>query len=227
MPSLRLRLGHLIGGCTLAMASMSALADFAGDVTVKLLAPGGTAGGGSTPIELSQTVAFADLTTGVQAANLGGTGDISNFMVDNERIFFTGTMILMRVGVGDQTGGVLTTGYLGSGSEHARYQFDGIAFAGRTITNVLVYAYDAFATSGPASASGLLSPSDPAVLVHRIDADSYSFDLDTLQIKQRFAGGSDNYAEFRVDFITAAVPEPAAALLLAGGLLVVLRRRRD
>jgi len=226
MPSLRLRLGHLFGGLTLALASMSALADFAGDITVKLIAPGGTTGD-STPVDVSQTVAFADLTTGVRAPNLGGVGGVSNFMLDNERVFFTGTMILMRVAAGDDTGGVLTTGYLGSGSEHARYQFDGIAFTGRTITSVLVYAYDGFATSGPASTSGLLSPGDPVVLVHRIDADSYSFDLDTLQIKQRFAGSSDNYAEFRVDFITAAVPEPATALLLAGGLLLVLRRRRD
>lgn len=226
MPRLRSRLASLTGALCLALASMPALADFAGDVTVKLLAPGGTTGGGPDPIDLSQTVAFADLATGVQAANLGGTGDISAFMLDNERIVFTGTMILMRVGVGDDTGGVLTTGYLGSGGEHARYQFDGIAFSGRTITDVLVYAYDGFATSGPASASGLLSPGDPAVLVHKIDADTYSFDLDTLQFKQRFAGGSDNYAEFRIDFITAAVPEPAAWLLLAAGLLPVLRRRR-
>lgn len=224
----RLRLHHLLGGLTLALATLAAQAvGIAGDVTVQLLAPGGTASGGSGPIALSQTVAFADLATGVEASNLGGSGDVSNYMVDNERIFFSDTMILMRVGVGDATGGVLTTGYLGAGGEHARYHFDGIVFTGRVITNLLVYAYDGFATSGPASASGLLSPADPLVLVHQVDADSIAFDLDTLVLKQRFGGDSDNYAEFRIDVITAAVPEPsiAAYLLLAGGLLAVLRRR--
>jgi MYXO-CTERM domain-containing protein len=220
----RLRLGHLIGGLLLALTALSAQADFAGDITVRLLAPGGVTGN-SAPIDVSQTVAFADLATGVQAGNLGGSGDVSSFMLDNERIFFSGTMILMRVAVGDATGGVLTTGYLGSGSEHARYQFDGISFTGRVITGILVYAYDGFATSGPASASGLLSPADPVLLVHQVDADSITFDLDTLVFKQRFAGESDNYAEFRIDLLTSPVPEPAAWLLLAAGLLPVLRRR--
>lgn len=220
----RLCLGPLLGGLFLALASLTAQADFAGDITVKLLAPGGTSGD-STPIDAAQTVAFADLSAGVQAGNLGGSGAVSDLMLDNERVFFSGSMILMRVAVGDDSGGVLTTGYLGSGGAHARYQFDGIAFTGRIITGFLVYAYDGFATSGPASASGLLSPADPMVLVHQVDADSYSFDLDTLVFKQRFAGSGDNYAEFRVDFITTAVPEPSAWLLLAAGLLPVLRRR--
>ena len=146
-------------------------------------------------------------------------------MLDNERVFFSGTMILMRVAVGDASGGVLTTGYLGSGAGHARYQFDGISFTGRVITGILVYAYDGFATAGPASASGLLSPADPAVLVHQVDADSIAFELDPQVFKQRFAGESDNYAEFRIDLLTAPVPEPATWLMLAAGLLPLLRRR--
>lgn len=224
----KLRLRHLLGGMTLALATLSAQAvGIAGDVTVHMLAPGGTVSGGPTPIALSQTVLNADLTTGVVASNLGGTGDISTYMLNNERIFFSDTMILLRVAVGDDTGDVYTTGNLGSGSEHARYQFDGIVFTGRAITNILVYAFDGFATSGPASATGLLSPADPAVLVHQVDADSIAFDLDTEVFKHRFTGSGDNYAEFRIDIITAAVPEPSSAayLLLAGGLLTVLRRR--
>lgn len=223
----RLRLGHLIGGLSLALAALPALADFSGDITVQLLAPGGTTSGGPTPIALSQTVAFADLASGVRAPNLGGSGDVSDYMLDNERVFFSGTMILLRVAVGDATGGVLTTGYLGSGGEHARYQFDGIDFPGRVITGILVYAYDGFATAGAPGTSGLLNPADPMVLVHQVDADSVAFDLDTLVFKQRFAGESTNYTEFRIDLVTAPVPEPgAASLLLAGGLLMLLRRRR-
>lgn len=225
MHRFRLRLGHWIGGLALALVALPALADFSGDITVQLLAPGGTTGGGPAPIALSQTVAFADLADGVRAGNLGGSGDVSDFMLDNERVFFSGTMILMRVAVGDATGGVLTTGFLGSGGGHARYQFDGIAFTGRVITGILVYAYDGFATSGPASASGLLSPTDPAVLVHQVDADSIAFDLDTLVFKQRFTGEGDNYAEFRIDLVTAPVPEPTTWLLLAGGLMILRRRR--
>ncbi|KQW46367.1 MULTISPECIES: PEP-CTERM sorting domain-containing protein [unclassified Roseateles] len=221
----RFRLGHLLGGLSLALASLAAQADFANGITVNLIAPGGIVDD-PTPIALSQAVAFADLASGVQAGNLGGAGDISAFMLDDERIFFSGTMILMRVAVGDTTNDVWTTGYLGSGGEHARYQFDGIAFTGRVITGILVYAYDGFATSGPASASGLLSPADPMVLVHQVDADSIAFDLDTLVFKQRFAGQANNFAEFRIDLVTAPVPEPAVSLLLAAGLLVVLRRRR-
>lgn len=228
MHRFRLRLGHLIGGLSLALAALPALADFAGDITVQLLAPGGTSGD-PAPISLSQTVAFADLANGVRAANLGGSGDVSGYMLDNEQVSFSGTMILMRVAVGDATGGVLTTGYLGSGGEHARYQFDGISFPGRVITGILVYAYDGFATAGPASASGLLSPADPAVLVHQVDADSVAFDLDTLVFKQRFAGQSDNYAEFRIDLLSQPVPEPSQWLLMGAGLaglgLLVARRR--
>lgn len=225
MHRFRLRLGHWIAGLSLALAALPALADFSGDITVQLLAPGGTTGGGAAPIALSQTVAFADLADGVRAGNLGGSGDISDFMLDNERVFFSGTMILMRVAVGDATNDVYTTGFLGNGGAHARYQFDGIAFTGRVITGILVYAYDGFATAGPASATGLLSPADPAVLVHQVDADSIAFDLDTLVFKQRFAGESDNYAEFRIDLVTAPVPEPATWLLLAGGLMILRRRR--
>lgn len=214
---------HLLGGLCLALASLAAQANFANDITVKLIAPGGTTEDAAA-LDLSQTVAFADLASGVRAANLGGTGAISDFMLNDERIFFSGTMILMRVAVGDATNDVYTTGFLGNGGAHARYQFDGIAFTGRVITGILVYAYDGFATAGPASASGLLSPADPAVLVHQVDADSIAFDLDTLVFKQRFTGQGNNYAEFRIDLVTAPVPEPATWLLLAAGLMILRRR---
>lgn len=224
MSSRRSRLVHLLGGLSLALAPLAALADFAGDVTVQLLAPGGTTAGGPDPIALSQTVTVANLGNGVLAPNLGGSGDVSGYMLDNERVFFAGNSILIRVAVGDASGGVYTTGYLGSGGQAARYQLDGLSIPGQAITGFTVYAFDGFATSGPASASGLLSPAIPATLVQLVDADSVAFTLDSLVFKQRFAGESNNFAEFRIDLLTSPVPEPAAALLLAGGLLVLLRR---
>ena len=222
----RFRFARLLGGLALALASLAAQADFATDLTVNLLAPGGTISGGPSPIQLSQDVTVANLADGVLSASLGGSGDISNFMLDGERVFFSGNSILLRVAVGDTTGGIYTTGLLGSGGAHARYQVDGLHITGQAITGFQVYAFDGFATSGPASASGLLSPADPMVLVHQVDADSVAFDLDTLVFKHRFIGESNNYAEFRIDLLTTPVPEPSsAAYLLAAGLLALLRLR--
>lgn len=222
MSSIRLRLGRWLGGLSLALASLAAHADFAGDVTVKLIAPGGLVAD-PTPISLSQTVMLADLASGVVAANLGGSGDISAFMLDNERLFFSGNSILIRAGVGDVLGGALVTGYLGAGSSPARYEVSGLAIPGQTITGFTAYAFDGFATSG---ASGLLSPASAGSLVQQVNAHTISFDLSSIVFTPRFAGDADNYAEFRIDLLTTPVPEPATWLLLAGGLLPVLRRSR-
>ena len=222
MSSIRLRLGHQLGALFLALASLSAHADFAADVTVTLIAPGGLVAD-AMPISLEQTVAVANLAGGVLAGNLGGSGDISGFMLDNERVSFSGNSILIRAAVGDVTGGVWTTGYLGAGGSAARYEISGLAITGQAITGFAVYAFDGYATSG---VSGLLSPPDPASLVQLAGGGTIRFNLDSLVFVQRPGGEGDSYAEFRIDLLTTPVPEPATWLLLAGGLLLVLRRSR-
>ena len=221
MASIRFRLHRLLGGMALAVASLAAHADFASDVTVQLIAPGGLVGN-ATPISLSQSVAVADLATGVVAGNLGGSGEISGSMLDNERVFFSGNSIFIRAGAGTTLDGALVTGYLGAGGSPARYQIDGLAITGQSITGFTAYAFDGFATSGT---TGLLSPASAVSLVQLVNPHTVSFNLDSLVFANR-GGEGVSYAEFRIDLATSPVPEPAAALLLAGGLLVVLRRRR-
>ncbi|MFG6430832.1 PEP-CTERM sorting domain-containing protein [Roseateles sp. LYH14W] len=218
----RCRLGHFIAGLGLVMASLSATADFSADITVKLLAPGGTTED-ATPVSLTQTVAVADLASGVLAGNLGGTGDISGFMLDDERVSFAGNTILLRLAAGGEAGGQLTTGYLADGLDPARYEISGLAVPGHLITGYTVQAFDGFANSG---SSGLLAPVVPAALVFLFNNDTISFNLDSIVFVPRFAGQTENYAEFRIDLLTTPVPEPQPAwLLLAGGALLLLRRR--
>lgn len=217
----RYRLGHFMAGLGLALASLSASADFSGDITVKLLAPGGTVSD-STPFTLTQTVNAADLADGVRAANLGGLGDISGFMLDDERIFFSGNSILLRVAAGATVSGSLVTGYLPSGFDPARYEITGLAIPGQLITGYTVSAFDGFSTSG---STGLLAPAQASDLVFLFNGNAASVNLDSIVFVNRFAGESDNYAEFRIDLITTHVPEPAiAVLLLAGGVWLRLRR---
>lgn len=223
MNHLRSSLRRFTAGLGLALASLCANADFSGDITVKLLAPGGVVDD-ATPISLTQTVAVANLASGVLAGNLGGTGDISGFMLDDERVSFAGNSILLRVAAGGEAGGQLTTGYLADGVDPARYEISGLAVPGHLITGYTVQAFDGFASSG---SSGLLAPAVPAALVFLSNNNTISFNLDSIVFVQRFAGQTDNYAEFRIDLLTTPVPEPAtAALLLAGGALLLLRRRR-
>lgn len=226
----RLHLGHFTAGLcvafvafALALAPLPARADFSGDITVKLLAPGGTAED-TTPVSLTQTVSVADLAGGVLAGNLGGTGDISAFMLDNERVSFSGNSILLRIGAGGLADGQLTTGYLADGLDPARYEISGLAVPGHLITSYTVQAFDGFGSSG---STGLLTPAVPASLVFLFNNNTLSFNLDSIVFVERFAGQSENYAEFRIDLVTTPVPEPRPALLLlAGGALLLLLRRR-
>lgn len=216
------RLLGTVCGVALTLATLSAQAGFQSDITVRLIAPGGITGD-PTPISESATVAVADLATGLVQGAPGNP--ISSFwMVTGEKVFFEGNSIKLRVGVGDpDTGGVYTTGYQGLGLDHARYEFDGLSIAGQTIVGFNIYAWDGFGTTDPGTGSGLANPAVLGSLAHLIDADTLSFDLDTLVIAARVAGHSNNFADFRIDLITRddgngpdnRLPEPATLALFA------------
>lgn len=205
-------------GTLLALSSMSAQADFQSDITVQLIAPGGVQGD-STPISVSQLVTTANLATGIQSLVHGGSGAVSNYLADNEEVYFSGDSILVRSYSGTDA---FTTGYLGAGGEHARYEFDDLSIAGKTITGVTVYAFDNFLTSG---FSGLASPLPASNLVNWIDPHTVSLDLDNIVFKDRGSGSGSAYADFRIDLITQDagtgpgggnnLPEPATLALFA------------
>ncbi|CAM3780700.1 PEP-CTERM sorting domain-containing protein [Roseateles saccharophilus] len=214
-------------GTLLALSSMSARADFQSDITVKLIAPGGVQGD-PTPIGVSQVVTTANLATGIVSPLFGGSGDVSNYLADNEHVFFSGDSIRVRSYSGTDA---FTTGYVGLGGEHARYEFDDLSIAGKTITGFTVYAFDNFLTSGY---SGLASPlaSD---LVNLIDPHTVSLDLDNILFNDRGTGSSFAHADFRIDLITQdsggngggnSAPEPATLALLAIAALGARAARR-
>lgn len=204
---------------TLAVAT-SARADLLDTVAVQLIAPNGTEND-PAPFTLSQA---APMSSGVLATNLGGFGDISEFMLDDEQIAFSGNSILIRVAAGSADG--LHPGY----GDDAHYLLTGLAVAGETITGLTVYGFDGYSSVGPAT--GLADGAVPGALVHLgSDAHSISLDLDNaLSFRDRGLGGGLNYAEFRIDLQTQPVPEPANwAMLLVGlgGMFGVLARRRS
>ena len=206
---------------TLVVAT-SASAALLDTVAIQLIAPLGSELD-STPFTLSQA---APLATGVLASNLGGSGPISGFMLDNEQITFSGNSILIRVGAGSGNG--LNPGF-GVG---ARYQLTGLAVAGEVITGLTVYGFDGYSTTGPAT--GLAPGVVPGSLVQLgVNADSINFTLDnTLTFFDRGLGGSQNYAEFRIDLSTQPIPEPGSWLMMlaglggVGGMLVRRRSQR-
>lgn len=186
-------------------------------VNVTLNAPGGVIGN-PAPITLNQV---ATLASGILAADGGPIGD---FMLDGEFITFVGDSVHLQVAAGAQLGnGSYVTGYLGSGPTHATYLLNGLDIAGREIVGLSVTAFDAFASAG---FIGLISSANATGAVHLLTPNSLSVDLDTLVFLDRGLGGSHNYADIRIDLISAPVPEPATALLTLAGLGVVLLLRR-
>lgn len=222
----------LLGTAALALCSLSAHAGFTSGITVTLTAPGGINNGSSidaTPVSAQQTVPLASLVNGVSAGDGGAIG--SGWMLTGEKVFFEDDSIKLRIGVGnDTTGGVYTTGYLGLGGSHALYQFDGLGITGKTIVGVNLFAWDGFGTTDAGTGSGLGNPGVLSSLAHFIDADTVTFDLDTLEIAQRIAGSSNNFADFRIQLVTRDngtdpggpndpggnnLPEPATLALFA------------
>jgi hypothetical protein len=199
--------------------STAARADLANDVSVTLWAPGGIIG---DPTSLSATQT-ATLASGIKAGDGGAIG--SGWMLPGEQIVFAGNSIDIQLaaGAGD-VGGPFTTGYLGSGGQHARYELDNLNITGQQIVGFAAYAFDGYTTSG---FTGILAPASPASYVNLVDAHTLTVDLDTLIFTDRGNGGSNNFGDIRIDLLTTPVPEPASALLLlAGAGLLALRRRR-
>ncbi len=215
----------------LALSSLSARAGFQSDIVVKLIAPGGVVGIPGA-ISEQQTVSVANLATGLQA---GAPGPITGtWMLASEEVTFIGESIRVRSYAGYDIGPSPTTGYLGSGGEHARYEFDGLSIAGKTIVGFNVSVFDGYADSGFV---GLLGPSATS-LVHLIDADTLSLNLDDILFVSRGKGSSFDHADFRIDLVTRdsstnpggpgnPLPEPATlALFMTAALGAGMARRR-
>lgn len=230
-------LRSLLGATALALCSLSAQADFQSSITVKLIAPGGfSADPAHTPISEQQVVAPADFGTGVTAS---GGGLVASWMLPGEEITFVGNTIRVRGYAGDSnSAGDSITGYLGAGGEHARYVFDGLSIAGKTIIGLTVTTFDGYAAGG---ISGLANPLSAASLVQLIDTDTVSLYLDDIVFADRGIniGNSLDHADFLITLLTQdngtdpggpgnRVPEPATlALFLVAALGAgAVRRRR-
>ena len=200
-------------------AALPAQANLVDSVNVTLDAPGGISGIG-LPINVSQA---APLATGIVAGD--GTNIGSNYMLTGEFIKFNSSLdqVLMHIaaGAGDTSRGIpLTTGYLGSGGQHARYDFSGLGVSGATITGYQLI-----------SVSGLLSPTLASDFIQLTSPSSLSVYLDNLVFAPNSAGDSFAGADLTIKLlsqpvIVGTVPEPATlALVLVGlGGIVTLRR---
>lgn len=224
---IRTGLAKLSLALLLAGLSVGAQATLLSPVTVRLLAPGGFTDGGftdATPISASDSVSTG---SGITPGDGSAIGD---WMLDNETVQFDGNSIHLRLAAGAESpGGEFSTGYLGLGGQHARYEFDGLAVGGATIIGFNLYAADGFGAGGFSGVSAGVSASllSPSLL---------SFNIDDLLFVDRGLGGSLNYADFRIDLLTRPdgggnLPEPSswalALLALTGAGLAARRRRQD
>lgn len=219
-PGLRSGLMHLAGLLALSAASVAHAANYSGPLTVSLLAPGGITSDGVTidpsPLDLTQS-----LTPGGQIVP-GDGGSIGGFMLPAEFIKNVGTSFQLRVSQGASNG---TTGYLGLGAQHARYQFDGLDISGFAITGLSYSLKDNFLTTGTSGASNETALITGQV-VKLLSPHSFEVNLDQIKFRDRGLGESNNFVDFRIDVVTTAVPEPStAALALLGVVLLGLRQR--
>lgn len=219
-PGLRTGLTHLAGLLALSAASLAHAANYNGPLTVSLLAPGGITSDGvsidPTPLDLTQS-----LTPGAQIVP-GDGGSIGGFMLPAEFIKNIGTSFQLRVSQGASNG---TTGYLGLGAQHARYQFDGLSISGFTITGLSYSLKDNFLTTGTSGASNEAALIAGQV-VKLLSPHSFEVNLDQIKFRDRGLGESNNFVDFRIDVVTTAVPEPSTAILaLLGVAMLGLRQR--
>lgn len=215
-------IGFLRFGIATVMALCAALparANLVDTVTVTLDAPGGISGIG-VPIHISDPASLATGIVAGDATNIGG-----NAMLPGEFIRFNASLdeLLMHIGAGAGDSGLgipLTTGYLGSGGVHARYDFTGLGVSGATITGYQLV-----------SVSGLLSPTLASDYIQLTSQSSLSVYLDNLVFAPNNLGDSYAGADLTIKLLSrplgvGTVPEPATlALVLAGlGGIVTLRR---
>lgn len=223
-PGWRAGLPHLGALLALSAASVAHAANYSAPLTVSLLAPGGITSDGvsidPTPLDLSQQLA----PNGQILPGDGGA--IGGFMLSAEFIKNIGTSFQIRVAEGASNS---TTGYLGSGSQHARYQFDGLNISGFAISGLTYSLKDNFLTTGTSGASNEAALISGQV-VKLLSPHSFEVNLDQIKFRDRGLGESNNFVDFRIDVVTTAVPEPSTAVLALLGLGVLalnLRTRRQ
>ena len=124
--SVRLLARLILLSCT-ATFVLPALANLFSPISVNLIAPGGIIG--PTPISVTQLLGDGSPIT-------PGSGAIGAFMSFGEQITLFTADLNIRVGSFNSTG---STGYLGLGTAHARYEFVGLNIPGRTLTGIEVF----------------------------------------------------------------------------------------
>jgi hypothetical protein len=199
--------------------AMPAMALLNTPVTVSLIAPGGATGGGfadPTPVNASQSFSYGAV------VSPGNGGNVGSLMLAGEQVFLSGDSIRISSYSGDDTGGVFSTGWLALGADKARYEFTGLAMAGRLITGFTVSGFDGFGNAGFAGAV----PGTVGVSMFDTNADGSQdklvFNLDALRFVSRAPlGSSEFHADFRIDLISTPVPEAGSLLMTLAGLSVI------
>ena len=216
--------------CGAALLALSAQANLVTPISVSLLAPGGITGD-TTPVAATGSVSYGApiLTDATQPVTDIRFWLLNNSAASAEQISLNGDSIQIRAAQGVDNG---TTGYLGLGGQHARYEFTGLAKTGFTITGFTVSSFDGFGISG---FNGLASGLGVSFIDTNADLapDKLIFNLDDLVFVDRLGGNSLNFADFRISILSIAdivpppppppngVPEPGTVALFAGALFAL------
>ncbi len=203
----------LVAGTTVlvlaAAMAVPARASLNSPVSLSLIAPGGfTDGTNVTSTPISET-ASGDPAVGFVVGDPASL-ITSFYMLPGESVTFSGNSILLTVAGGAEVGGQWMTGYLGLGSDHARYVVGDLSITGQTITGIQVHSGGAVLGGVDAALSG---------------PGQVSFNLDQLTFSAPTGGNSYPIGNFTIDLVTQPVPEPASAALLLAGLVGLTVRR--